>query len=138
MFKSVFTLFLVLCWFSLVCFGDDDPKAAENEALGIKCNDMSTSETPDAVYLLKEVLSKNETVAVKEGYFIVKYLSAAVVSRPSGTENTTTHAYLRTGVAAIMNHCTEDDGKISGEYTPPDKKGVYRICLTGSEETDDC
>lgn len=138
MFKSVFALYLVLCWLSLMCFGDDDPNEAKNAELGIKCNDMSSSEYPDATYLLNNVLTKNETVVAQKGSFVVQYKTAAAVSRPSGSENTTTYAYLRTGVEAIMRHCKQDDGKINGEYTPVDKKGVYRICLTGSEETDDC
>ncbi|KAI8334432.1 hypothetical protein BC941DRAFT_515793, partial [Chlamydoabsidia padenii] len=139
MIKSVYIFCLVVYWFSVICMGDDDPMAAENAALGIKCNDMSTSEYPDAKYLQQYVLTKNATVHLDEkGYFIVAYQSAAVVSRPSGKENTTTHAYLRVGIDAIMNHCKENDSKISGEYTPPNSKGIYKICLTGSEETDDC
>ncbi|CAO3594439.1 unnamed protein product [Absidia cylindrospora] len=145
MLKSIFTLYFVLCWFSLYCFCDDKPEDGSeealdqaNKALGIDCNSMSTTVVKDAEYLLKNILSKNETVKVNDGFFIVKYASAAAVSRPSSDkQKTMTHAHLRQGIDAILSHCTEDDGKIDGFYELKDPN-TYRICLTGSEETDDC
>ncbi|ORZ19030.1 hypothetical protein BCR42DRAFT_412064 [Absidia repens] len=142
MLKSLFTLYLVLCWFSLYCFCDDTPedKALEeaNKELGIDCTSMSTTVVKDAEYLLKNVLSKDATVKVNDGFFIVKYGTAAAVTRPSSDkQKTTTHAHLRQGIEAIMSHCKPDDGKIFGSYDFKDPK-IYRICLTDSEETDDC
>ncbi|KAI8088634.1 uncharacterized protein BX664DRAFT_372760 [Halteromyces radiatus] len=154
--KSFLFICIILGWLSLHCVcddtpsmkdqngGDDDSKSVTTvdektgAVVNVECNGLSTTEFPDATYLYKTVLAKDGTVELnKNGYFVVEYKTAAVVTKPKENQKTTTHSKLLIGIQKIMSNCKPDDGKISGFYTPEDKND-YRICLTGSEETDDC
>ncbi|KAI8072927.1 hypothetical protein BC940DRAFT_291947 [Gongronella butleri] len=131
-------------WFILatLCLGvfassDDDEKGSRSGSTQVKCNDLSTTVYLDAQYLANTTLAKDGDVPANEAnYFIVAYKSAAAVSRKTDKQQSMTKKKLLTGIQAILAGCTADDDKLSGSYNQPN--GGYRICLTGSEETDDC
>ncbi|ORX62106.1 hypothetical protein DM01DRAFT_1331569 [Hesseltinella vesiculosa] len=119
---------------------DDDAAGATLKAADgspVKCNDLSNAVYSDVMTLANTTLIHTGNVKVNEsGYFIVSYKSASAVSKKTGANETTIpYAKLLKGISAIITACKEDDGKLSGSYYP--SQG-YRICLTGTEETDDC